>query len=261
MGGRAVLGDYRGRVKDNGSGGRDMHHQLELLLGHMSQTIGHVPASWPQRPPGYPGQVEAALIDAVFSLRAVYGQSSSVGPRAVVERWRRVVDRPLDSLRSLVDDVDRMGGPGEFPRVLKHDGVAVPSAPDRPSKALAVYTSASALVDAGVIDASDAVKMRSTEPKRLLRAVQTGRGVGPQAATYFLMNLGQPGVKVDVMVKRFVHDGLNYALPDHDVAELVASAAKRLDADVIRLDHAIWKYQSDQARLRPRRKGRAASEG
>lgn len=228
--------------------------QLQLVLDHIACTIGLKEEEWVQRPPGYPGQIEAALLDSVFSLRAVYGTSSAKGPRAVVIRWKNHVKRQLDNLEELVKEVDRLGGECGFRRVLKHDGVAVPNAADQPTKALAVYTSAKALVDFGVITAADARRERRNRPKKLLRAIQTGRGVGQQAATYFLMNLGEPGVKADVMVIRFVNAALGTTVSAQEAADLVTHAANQLEADVIRLDHAIWKYGSESARTRKRRR-------
>lgn len=228
--------------------------QLQLVVAHIERTIGLDPERWPACPLGYPDQIEAALLDSVFSLRATYGQSSAKGPRAVVARWAKQVARPLDSLERLVDDVDGLGGPDGFREVLKHAGVAVPRAADKPTKALAVYVTAKALVSLGVIRADDAVRACFQQPKELLRAIQTGRGVGPQAATYFLMNLGIPGVKADVMVERFVEDALGAAASAENAANLVTTAADILDADVIRLDQAIWKYGSDRSRANRRRK-------
>jgi len=228
--------------------------QLQLVLDHIACTIGLDQEEWEPRPPGYRGQIEAALLDSVFSLRAVYGTSSSKGPRAVVRRWEDHVKRPLDNLEELVNEVDRLGGEGGFRRVLKHDGVAIPNAADQPTKAFAVYTSAKALVDFGVITAADAIRERHDQPKKLLRAIQKGRGVGPQAATYFLMNLGQPGVKADVMIIGFVNAALGTTVSAQEAADLVTSAAVQLKADVIRLDHTIWKNGSDRARMSKRRR-------
>ena len=206
--------------------------KVQLLINYIGRTIGIKEDEWPARPPGYADQIEAALIDSIFSLRAVYGRSNAKGPRAVVRRWANHVDRPLNDLRTLVSDVDGLGGPDEFRRVLK----------------LAVYVSAKELVDFRVISAADFCRERDRQPEALLRAVQAGRGAGPQAATYFLMLLGVPGVKADVMVKRFVDSALGVNVSDREAAELVTAAAGDLDADVIRLDHAIWDYQSSLAR-------------
>lgn len=223
--------------------------KVELVLKHMDETVGLKEAEWVARPTGYPDEIEAALLDSVFSLRARYGASATKGPRAVVGRWRDEVGRPLNDLGALVEWVD--GKPGrddDFRRVLKNSGVAVPNAKDKPSKALAVYESAKSLVDFGVITAEDAVRERFERPKELLRAIQRGRGVGAQAATYFLMNLGVSGVKADVMVNEFVEVAVEGKVPDMEAAELVTAAATALNADLIRLDHAIWEFQREHRR-------------
>lgn len=239
----------------SGSGVRVTDEEsLRAVIAHIERTIGLDPSRWPPLPPGYPGQIEAALLDSIFSLQATYGQSSSKGPRAVVERWRDHVRRPLDSLTELVKEVERLGGPDGFRAVLKHSGVAVPRAADKPTKALAVYVTAKALVAFGVVKADDAVRERFQQPKDLLHAIQAGRGVGPQAATYFLMNLGVPGVKADVMVIRFVESALGATTSAEEAADLVARAAESLDADVIHLDHVIWRHGSEQSRARKHRK-------
>lgn len=38
---------------------------------------------------GYPSEVEAALVDAVLSIRNTYGTSPSTGVRGAVGRWRK----------------------------------------------------------------------------------------------------------------------------------------------------------------------------
>ena len=53
-------------------------------------------------PGGWPGEIEAALIDAVFSIRARYGTGEN-GVRGVVKRWRDERGDVLDDLRALAD--------------------------------------------------------------------------------------------------------------------------------------------------------------
>jgi hypothetical protein len=62
------------------------------------------------------------------------------------------------------------------------------------------------------------------------------------------MNLGVPGVKADVMVIRFVEAALGANASAEDAMHLVTAPANELDADVIHLDHVIWKYGSEQSR-------------
>lgn len=177
---------------------------LAKVLRAVTDCIG-AKETWVPYPGGHPEEVEAALLDSVFSLMAVYGSSGDVGPRAVVKRWREHVGgRSLNSLTSLVADVDSAGGPDAFRGIVRHYGVAVPNAKDQPTKAAAVYGVASTLVPAG-LDSAEDVRVRNGEaPKDLHRLVTRERGVGYAAATYFLMLLGVAGVKADVMIQRFV---------------------------------------------------------
>ena len=49
---------------------------------HVKETIGEDPAQWTKWPGGWPGDIESALIDAVFSARAIYRSKQAVAFRA-----------------------------------------------------------------------------------------------------------------------------------------------------------------------------------
>ncbi len=228
------------------------------MLRAIINTIGPID-TWLPYPGGYPNEVEAALLDSVFSLRAVYG-SAGAGPRAVVDRWRQHVERrQLNSLSALVADVDSAGGPEAFPAILKHYGIAVPNAKDKPTKAGAVYGIARTLVTFGV-DTTEDLKLKSSgSPRDLHRVLTKERGFGDAGATYFLMLVGIPGVKADVMIQRFVSQALDDdRIEPARCQKLVADAAEELGADLLRLDHAIWSYESRRARSN-RALGRSAA--
>src|SRR5690349_11891686 len=92
---------------------------LRRLLNHIDKTIGCDASKWPPPPAGYKGEIEAALLDSIFSLRAVYGRSAAKGPRAVVECWRAHVGRPLNDFQLMIDEVEALGGVDGFRAVLK----------------------------------------------------------------------------------------------------------------------------------------------
>jgi hypothetical protein len=46
-----------------------------------------LPSTWAEWPGGWPNEVEGALLDAVLSIRATYGQETN-GVRGAVHRWR-----------------------------------------------------------------------------------------------------------------------------------------------------------------------------
>src|SRR3954454_24846123 len=71
----------------------------DLLYGQVVKNIGATPDAWPG---GWPGEVEAALIDAVFSVRARYGnRTSGTGVYGAVTRWRAHRTVPADDLAAL----------------------------------------------------------------------------------------------------------------------------------------------------------------
>ena len=222
---------------------------LDKVLDAISASIGGKD-TWPPYPGGYPQEVEAALLDSVFSLSAVYG-SPETGARAVVRRWRDHIGRPLNSLSGLVADVDGAGGPQHFRTILKNNAVAVPNSKDQPSKAAAVYGVARTLIEFGVDSADDVRAKNGEDPKGLYRAITKERGVGEAGATYFLMLLGIEGVKADVMIRRFAARALGVAdIKPAQSRDLVAAAAKAHGVAMLSLDYAIWDYESRRARRR-----------
>jgi hypothetical protein len=232
---------------------------LREMLDHVEKTIGLDVSRWPTYPGGYPDECEAALLDSVFSLQARYGRSADRGARAVVNRWRQHTERTLNSLRLLVQDVDRLGGPDGFRRVLGNDQIAVPRAPDQPTKALAVYTSAKSLLDIDVVTAEDVAHANDDRPKELEKAIRTGRGIGQEAATYFLMNLGIPGVKADTMIQRFADVALGRPAGPQTARRLVSDAADFIGVNVLQLDHAIWRFGRVASESRCKSTGRFAA--
>jgi hypothetical protein len=73
-------------------------HDVALLVCALEAPL---PGDWPEWPGGWPGKVEAALIDAVLSIRATYGQSHN-GVRGAIQRWQAARDGgALDDLTVL----------------------------------------------------------------------------------------------------------------------------------------------------------------
>jgi len=71
----------------------------EALYTYVLETIGDTPNSWPG---GWPGEIEAALIDAIFSIRARYGsRSARTGVYGAVVRWQDHRGGRADDLASL----------------------------------------------------------------------------------------------------------------------------------------------------------------
>ena len=69
--------------------------QVDQLL---EAVAARLPATWPQWGGGWPYEIEAALIDAVLSIRNRYGKSPTSGVRGSVTRYRNKRAMPADDL-------------------------------------------------------------------------------------------------------------------------------------------------------------------
>jgi len=192
-------------------------------------------------PGGWPGEIEAAVIDAVFSIRARYGSRTS-GVRAVVARWRdhrndgnlndlgnlASFETDPDGILNILDNKQKLYG-----GMLKAQGCAVV---------------AQRLLDKGVQTSGDIA-----DRAELRGAWNSVAGLGNVTWSYMLMLLGHQDVKADVMIQRFV--GLAFA--DHRIdtrvdsklaRAVVIAAAGELSSDgtlvePTTLDHGIWQHQ------------------
>lgn len=192
---------------------------------------GGVDPGWPG---GWPGQVEAALIDAVFSIRAKYG-GPTTGVRGVVQRWREANSgRALDDLEVLA----KPSGPS-LVDVAEND-----SKTGGQLKSVAVMTAAAAMVEAEVRHASD---LKDAKKRAGAKQAYLGvRGLGHVTWSYFLMLNGVHDVKADTHVVAWV----NQQMPDgssrlgtSEVRDLLHDATHDFD-NLTNLDHAIWRKQS-----------------
>jgi hypothetical protein len=59
------------------------------VMAHIAETVGTNPAGWARWPGGWPGDIESALVDAVFSARAVYKSNHGRGIYFKVVAWQR----------------------------------------------------------------------------------------------------------------------------------------------------------------------------
>lgn len=185
---------------------------------------------------GWYDDISAALIDAIFSIRATY---NSVHPgRGVFNRvkaFRAAHPSTHDDLRALVDL-----GPDAITEQMGNARTSKRAKSDCVIEAAQAFLA----LDPPVVSAQDLRKASSEE----VYAAYTGvRGLGGVTCVYFQMLLGQPGVKPDRMIIGFVNAALHAAgLPAVSkgrVDELVREAYARDDCgaqDLSRFDHAIW---------------------
>lgn len=184
----------------------------------------------PGWPGGWPGEIEAALIDAVFSIRARYGSPTS-GVRAVVERWRTERHTgKVDDLREIVerseDDLSRVFGNA--------------STTGGQTKSAAVRQAAVALIEAGISTSADMSVDTRAQAGEAYTSVQ---GLGWVTFSYFAMLLGVPGFKADVHICDYVASAVHLDTVSPERAyELLDAATSKFESKT-HLDHAIWQLQ------------------
>lgn len=185
---------------------------------------------------GWSNQVELALIDAVLSIRANYGNSASTGVRGAVGRYRNEIrdDATCNDLRILAAQ-DPAGLVSTLHNRQKSSGKR---------KVDLIVDVANRLIEAGVIGASD-VQPRMESQRQAWCGVH---GLGPVTWAYFGMLVGRPGVKVDRMIHRFVSGVFGRELSETEATDLVTTVAERMNVTSPELDHAIWRYQRGQSR-------------
>jgi len=219
-------------------------NDVEKVTARITSHLGP-PSEW-WWPGGWPGDIEAALVDAVFSARAVYRSKNGKGIYANVAAWRAGRDRTDWSLDELIAEIDGMGvdaWAGHFGN-RQHSPTRPPSAPGGPSKAATVREAAGALREQGINTATDIGLGNTETAQRVLAAVP---GIGRGTANYFLMLLGAPGARPDRMVHRFLRDAAGQAFSDAQAESAVIAAAERLSVQPHVLAHAIWRYESSKA--------------
>jgi hypothetical protein len=202
---------------------------VERLTAHIGQVLGP-PSSWSDRRGEWPGQVELALLDAVFSMRAHHG-----AVRNVIARW---CDRP-DA--GDLDDLTRLAAWSSetlADQLANHQPVPGGSQ----TKAAAVVVAARNLVSLGVTTAAQVV-----DEARQRRAYCEVPGLGPTTWTHFVMLVGTSDVKADTIVRPFVASALpERRLDTEECHRLVTEAAAQLKVSATLLDRAIWDYQRRQ---------------
>ncbi len=202
---------------------------VERVVEYVHEQL---PADWAQWPGGWPGEAEAALLDAVLSIQAVYG-GPQTGVRGAIGRWRQHRGGvPLDDLGALASI-----GPEDLAQVLNNRQ----RLSEGRLKAEAIADAADRLVKAGMRSSADLDGGRG----KYRRAYVAVRGLGTVTWDYLCMLLGVDGVKADVWVVRFVSRALRDDTGDSSrdpayCGELLRLAAAQLQVPATKLDHAVW---------------------
>ena len=113
------------------------------------------PNGWTKWDGGWPGDIESALVDAVFSARAVYATKNKRGVLALVETWRGERLRTSYDLTALASEI-ASDGPIVWAKRFgnsQHSPGRPATAPGGPTKAASVLEAAKALSAIGVSSA------------------------------------------------------------------------------------------------------------
>jgi hypothetical protein len=199
---------------------------------------------WSPWPGEWRCEISTALIDAIYSARATYKTQSGRGIYPLVSKWpeNHTVDQ-RNSLTALTHEI-ATGGPllwAERFGNSQHSPGRARRRPDSPWKSSAILEAAQILTAAGV---ESSVDVDPANSRNLEARLREARGVGKATTTYFMMLLGIPGVKADVMIRRYVGRALGATKPTTEVAvEAVSAAADAMGVDLMDLEHTIWAFE------------------
>ncbi|WP_433605637.1 hypothetical protein [Prescottella agglutinans] len=210
--------------------------EVRALAAFVDDVLPPDRSHWP---PGWPGETEAALLDAVFSARATYGTPTS-GVRRVIGNWRTHRDTKLDDLTTLAAFAD---SPDRIAEILGNRQ-RVPG--NYTTKAEAAARAAAALVEAG-IGGSD----RIGDGRTAWEAITAVPGLGAATWETFVLRLGLVGPRALDAVHEFVADALNLgdsATTETEALDLLGAAADTAGVDPAALLGAVWRYHRTRDR-------------
>lgn len=202
----------------------------EALTVHIETCAA--PVKSPYWNPGWPQEIEAALLDAVFSARATYG-GPETGVRRVISRWReyRQCER-LDDPTELAAFVDK---PEELAEIL---GNRQRVAGNSTTKAECAARIATVLTGLDVARGEDLVD--SDELRAAFTAVP---GAGTKTWECVLFLVGERTLNSLLHVIAFTSDAVDRTLDGESAEMLLAMTAESMNVEHAALEHAVWRYQ------------------
>lgn len=191
-------------------------------------------AAWPG---GWPEQIGIALIDAVYSIRANYHAKDPA--KGVLNRAHTFREAHPNAANDL--ELIRSLGEKRIRDVMGN------------GKSSGRYKSACVVEAADNLLSLDppvgsAAQLTALDPTHK-HAYTSVHGLGWVTYEYFTMLLGQPGIKTDTMIRRFVDTALTQqglsTVDAHIARQLVETvhASERPHIGLHEFDHAIWLHQ------------------
>jgi len=247
---------------------------LEKLIAACERDLGDRALRF--APDGYPGSLALCLVDSVFSIGAKYHGVINLVNRYRSYRVAQSGNADADGGLELMGTFEHLGGPEGWAANLKNEQRT--SKKSGILKADAVLREAHRLAKHGVWTVNDlrAAQREGRLPEikaswcevpgqksgiswsdflMLARVLPEDRdlpsgvtGASPQPRPDIDLNDAVVGVKPDRMIKRYVASAIGVTeneLTDRKAAALVKFAAEAKGWNVIALDHAIWRFQSD----------------
>lgn len=199
-------------------------------------------------PDGYPESLALCIIDAIYSTGARYSSVINVVQRYRQYRAAHEGNAETDGTTELTQSFEELGGPDPWATQI---GNRRPTSTSKgaPLKSVAIAHIARELDGLAIKSAADlraaAADGTLAGPERVWRGAP-GQGSG-LTWDYGLMLARVPGVKADRMVIRYAARAVGRSaarLSPTEAAGLVKKVAGLKGWDVIRLDHAIWRFES-----------------
>lgn len=214
-----------------------MRSDVDLIIDEMKK-LGD-PSYW-KLPDGYHQSVALSILDSIWSIGVNYDKH--VVP--VIGRYRNFrcnegADPEKDSAGDLVFVFDRVGGADGFIKDVAKNRQRT-STLGGILKGEAVLIAARAIANLGLINPADIILSQDAVEKVWLKIKGQSSGI---SFGYFMMLLGQEGVKPDRMIIRFLDKALSRKVSPNEARAILAEVAIRLNLSQIQLDHAIWNFQ------------------
>lgn len=224
----------------------DREYTLRALSTACQRDLGD-PELW-YSPDGYPSSLALCIIDSIYSTGAHYSSVVNVVRRYRDDRALKGGNADTDGTAELLANIDEHGGSDCWASTIGNRRPTSTSA-GAPLKAEAIKEIGTKFSDLNV---SSSDELRSAIDESRLKDLESAwRSTAGQKSgitwEYALMLAGVPGVKADRMVVRYVARALGRAPSDvspGEASSLVRRLAEQNGWDVIRTDHAIWRFES-----------------
>lgn len=221
-------------------------NDVAALMSACERDLGN-PDDW-HNPSGYPDSLALCVIDSIYSTGAKYSSVVNVVNRYRAHRAEAGGDADTDGLNELIASIDALGGADGWATQIGNRR-PTSTAANAPLKSVAIRQVAASLVELGI---STTAELHASNQADALTNLESAWRAAPGQRSgitwdYALMLARIPGVKADRMVIAYVARAIGTVsnrLAPSTVAALVSEVAQLKGWDVIRLDHAIWRFES-----------------